>query len=50
MTNQSVLAKSQGFADSTEADEDLCPTNIVKVSNQDEEAESKLSSSQVANG
>jgi hypothetical protein len=45
MTNQSGLAKSQGFADSTETDGNQCPTGIVKESNQYEEVGSKLSSS-----
>jgi hypothetical protein len=36
MTNESIIAKSQGFVVSTEADGNQCPTNLVNVSNKDE--------------
>jgi hypothetical protein len=50
MTNQYVLAKLQGFVDSTRTDGNECPTGFVTESNQDKEVGSKLSSSWVTNG
>jgi hypothetical protein len=44
MVSQSVIEKSKEMTHLMETDEDLCPTDIVKVSNQDEEADLKVSS------
>jgi hypothetical protein len=48
LTSQSIIAKSQGFANSIETDENKCPTNLVNVSNQDEGLDLNILSSRVA--
>jgi hypothetical protein len=50
MVNQSVIEKSKELVHPMETDGDLCPTDMVKVGNQDKEIDLKLSSSWVTNG